>query len=274
MSQKLNEALGQPFVVENKPGAGGIPAMQSLAQSAPDGYTLGLATISQAVFNRYLFSKLPYDPQNDLVPVATLAGSSFVLVAHAAQKAATLGDLIEQARKAPGTLNIGIPGSASPPHIAALLLLRETGLDVQIVPFKTGPDALNAVLRGDVQLFIDGPGPLVPQIATGTLRPLVVTGSQRVGSLKDVPTLAEAGFPGATAESWMGLVAPRGTPEAVIERLNSTARTLLDDPDYAQKFQKMGFFRKSTTSKEFAALIEAEHRRWGPVLQAANLRSE
>lgn len=167
----LSKKLGQAIIVENRAGAGGIIAMQGVAGSPPDGYTIGLATISQLVFSSYLFSKLPYDPTRDLKPISTLAWSSSVLVAHPSLSASTLPEVVALSQKEPGKLLLGIPANGSPPHIAALLLIRETGLSVTMVPFKTGPDALTAAMRGDVQLLIDGPTLLASQVDAKPSRP-------------------------------------------------------------------------------------------------------
>jgi tripartite-type tricarboxylate transporter receptor subunit TctC len=271
-AEALSKKLGQPFIVENKAGAGGIVAMQALMQSPPDGYTIGLTTMSQAVFNSYLFTKLSYDPLRDLVPISTLAGSSFVLAAHPSIEAPTLRDLVAQSKKEPGKFLIGIPANGSPPHIAALLLMRETGLSATVVPFRTGPEGLTAVMRGDIQLFIDGPTLIASQAESRAIKAVVVTSYQRQDVLKNVPTIAEAGFPDAVFESWIGLVAPRGTPSDVVDRISRESRSILDGNDYAQKLKQMSFTPKAATSTEFAGLISDEHKRWAPILQAAGLK--
>ena len=268
----MSKTLGQTIIVENRTGAGGIVAMQSVAGSAPDGYTIGLATMSQLVFNSYLFSKLPYDPIRDFKPISTLAWSSSVLVAHPSLSASTLPEVVALSQKEPGRLLFGIPANGSPPHIAALLLMRETGLSATIVPFKTGPDALTAAMRGDVQLLIDGPTLLASQVDSKAVNAIVVTGPQRFDSLKDVPTVAEAGFPRASVQSWLGLVASVGTPDAIVERLSAESRTLLDNNEYVGKLKQMSFVAMSATPREFAGLIADEHQRWAPVLQAAGLK--
>jgi tripartite-type tricarboxylate transporter receptor subunit TctC len=268
----LSKKLGQTIIVENRTGAAGIVAMQGVAGSPPDGYTIGLATMSQLVFNSYLFSKLPYDPVRDLKPISTLAWSSSVLVAHPSLSASTLPEVVALSQKEPGKLLLGIPSNGSPPHIAALLLMRETGLSATMVPFKTGPDALTAAMRGDVQLLIDGPTLLASQVDSKAVKAIVVTGPQRFDALKDVPTVAEAGFPNASVQSWLGLVASAGTPDAIIERLSAECQSLLRNDEYVKKLKQLSFFPTSATPQEFASLIAEEHRRWAPVLQAAGLK--
>jgi tripartite-type tricarboxylate transporter receptor subunit TctC len=268
----LSKKLGQTIIVENRTGAAGIVAMQGVAGSPPDGYTIGLATMSQLVFNSYLFSKLPYDPVRDLKPISTLAWSSSVLVAHPSLSASTLPEVVALSQKEPGRLLLGIPSNGSPPHIAALLLMRETGLSATMVPFKTGPDALTAAMRGDVQLLIDGPTLLASQVDSKAVKAIVVTGPQRFDALKDVPTVAEAGFPKASVQTWLGLVASAGTPDAIVERLSAECQSLLRNDEYVKKLKQLSFFPTSATPREFAGLIADEHRRWAPVLQAAGLK--
>lgn len=211
-AEALSKELDHRVIVENRPGAGGIVAIQSLLNSEPDGYTLALATISQTVYNSYLYSKLSYDPRRDLAAISTLAATASILVAHPAVRANTIADLIAETQAQPDRFMIGIPANGSPPHIAALLLMRETGLKASFIPFRSGPDALQALLRGDIQLLVDGPALLAPHVAEGKIKAVVALASRRESVLPNLPTIAEAGFPGATAESWMGLVAPRGAP--------------------------------------------------------------
>lgn len=268
----LGKPLGQTIVVEDRPGAGGIVAMQGLVGASPDGYTVALVTIAQLVYNSYLFAKLPYDPLADVRPISTIASSASSLVAHPSLPVSTLADLIALSKKEPGQLLLGIPANGSPPHIAALLLLRETGLAASIVPFKSGPDALTAVIRGDIQLLVEGPTATAPQVDSKAVKPIVVTGPQRMAALQGVPTIIEAGFPSAAAESWLGLAVPARTPDAIVERLGAEARGLVKDDTFVHKLGQISFTPKSATPQEFADLIAAEHRRWAPVLQASGLK--
>ena len=268
----LSKKVGQSIVIENRPGAGGIAAIRSVIESKPDGYTIGLATISQTVFNSYLFDKLPYDPQHDVAPISTLAGSSFVLAAHPSLGETILADVVAQSKKEPGKLLIGVPANGSPPHVAAILLMRQTGLSATFVHFKSGPDALTAAMRNDVQLIVDGPTLIAPQVESGVLKAVVVTSHNRQDVLKEVPTIAEAGFASAEFESWLGLVAPRGTPEEVISRLSRESRAILDDDDYAKKLHELSFVPKSATPQEFTSLISREHQRWSGVLRGAGFK--
>jgi len=268
----LAETLGQSIIIENRPGAAGIVAMHAIVSSAPDGYTLGLATISQAVFNSYLYRKLSYDPRRDLLPVSTLATSASVLVAHPGVQANSLAELVALSKQEPSKLLIGIPASGSPPHIAALLLLRETGLSASFVPFRSGPDAVQGALRGDIQLLVDGPTLLAPQVAEGRLKAFVFMGHERTAILRDVPTIAEAGFGSATAESWLGLVAPRDTPTAIVEALSRATRTITAKSEYRDALERISMRPTASTPEAFATLIAQEHQHWSPLLSAANLK--
>jgi tripartite-type tricarboxylate transporter receptor subunit TctC len=268
----LSKKLGQPVIIENRPGAGGILAMERLAASAPDGYTIGLGTVSQAVFNSYLYSKLPYNPRRDIVPVSKLVTSSFVLAANPALNLNNLADAIALSQKIPKKLLIGIPANGSPPHVAAILLLQKTRLQATFVPFRSGPDALTAAIRGDVQLLIDGPTLIAPQVNDRRLKALAVTGHTRQDALPGIPTLAELGFKNAECESWMGLFAPRGTSPEIIARLNHESRAILDNSEYVGRLKALSFVPQSGSTDEFSAFIGQEHRRWSGALRSAGLK--
>lgn len=268
----LSKTLGAPIVIENRAGAGGSIAMQEVARSAPNGGTFALATISQLVFNSYLFSKLPYDPIRDFRAVAPLAWTSSVLVANPSLSVSTLPELIAFSAREPRKLLLGVPLSGAPPHIAGLLLMQQTGLKLTVVPFKSGTDALTATMRGDVQLLIDGPALLAPQVESGAVKPIVVTGPQRFNALKQVSTVGEVGFAGAAVESWFGFVAPNNTPDAIVDRFNAAAGALTRGDEFIRKLDKLSFLPKQSTPDEFSGQIAEEHRRWAPILQAAALK--
>jgi tripartite-type tricarboxylate transporter receptor subunit TctC len=274
VGEALARRLGQPIAVDNRPGAGGIVAMQELARSAPDGYTLGLGTISQAVFNSYVFPSLAYDPRRDLLPLARLVTSSFVLASHPSVAAASLSELIDLSKRESGKLMLGVPASGSPPHVAAVLMMQETGLSATVVPFRGGPAALTAAIRGDVQLIIDGPTILAPQVSDRALRAIVGTAARRTDALVETPTLAEAGFKSAECESWMGLFAPRGLSAEVSAILAREIQAVMDDAATASRLHALGLLPAQLAAATFSDLIEAEHRRWSPVLQKAALKPD
>jgi tripartite-type tricarboxylate transporter receptor subunit TctC len=268
----LSKELGRPVIIENKPGAGGIVAVQSLIGSTPDGYTLALATISQTVYNSYLYSKLSYDPRRDLAPVSTLASTASILVANLTVLATTLKELVAESQANPDRFMIGIPANGSPPHIAAVLLMRETGLKATFIPFRSGPDALQALLRGDIQLLVDGPTLLAPHVAERKINAFVALAGRRESVLPNVPTVAEAGFPGATSESWMGLVAPRETPSDVVHALAKATRAILANAPYRDSLERISVRPTAASPEEFTALLQREHERWSPILRTTGIK--
>jgi tripartite-type tricarboxylate transporter receptor subunit TctC len=273
VAEKLSAVLGQPVLVDNRPGAAGGIAMQALLRSAPDGHTLALATMSQAVFNAYLFAKLPYDPQRDLEPVAPLVTGAMVLAAHPSFAANTLQEFVAQAKARPGKLFVAMPQLGSPPHIVALLLNRATGIDVTMVPHKSGADAVNAAVSGEIPLLFDAPTIISNQVKAGKLKALAVTGQAREPALPDTPTAGESGF-AVQGEAWIGMVAPRGTPTAIIQRLNRELTSILAGTDMSGLMAKLGFRTMASSPEAFAGLIRDEHAKWATVIREAGLKVE
>jgi tripartite-type tricarboxylate transporter receptor subunit TctC len=273
IAERLSAALGQPVVVENRPGAAGSLAMSALLQSAADGQTLALATMSQAVFNAHLFAKLPYDPLRDLEPIAPLVTGAMALAAHPSFPARTFGEFVTLAKAQPGKTFIAIPQSGSPPHIIALLLNRASGIDVTMVPHKSGAEAVNAVVSGEIPLLFDAPTIISNQVRAGKLKALVVTGRQREPALPETPTAKEAGFD-VQGEAWIGLVAPRGTPSAVVQRLNREVGTILATSEMDAAMARLSFRTLASTPEAFGRLIQDEHTKWSAVIRDAGLRLE
>lgn len=272
IGDRLSAVAGQPVVVENRPGAGGIVAMQALVSSNPDGYTIAIASMSQLVFNSYLFAALPYDPVRDIAPVCPLVVGALAVAAHPSVPAANLADLVAYAKSHPGRLAVGTASNGSPPDVVARLLVRTAGIDVQFVPFRTGPEGLTGVMRGDVQLFVDAPPLIAPQVKVGAVKALAVTGRQREPDLPDVPTVAEAGFPSAEAEAWFGLVAPAKAPGEALTDLNRKVAAIMATPEVQQQFAKLSFRALAGSSDTLRQLIDEGHRRWGPVIKEAGIR--
>jgi len=272
IGDQLSATLGAPVLVENRPGAAGMIAMQALVGSMPDGYTLALATMSQAVFNSYLFSKLPYDPLRDLEFICPLVIGAMTIAAHPAVPANTLAELVALAKAQPGKLSIGTAGNGSPPDLVARLLVRAAGIDLAFIPFRTGPEGLTAVMRGDVQVFIDAPATIAPQARAGTIKVLAVTGSAREPELPDVQTAAEAGFPSVQGEAWIGLVAPARTPTEILQRLNHDIAAILEAPEVRQRLAVISFRPVIATRDEFRTLILDEHKRWGAIIREAGIK--
>lgn len=273
VAQRLAESLGKAVVIENKPGAAGSLAIAALLNSAPDGHTLALATMSQAVFNKYLFSKLAYDPLRDLEPVAPLVTGAMVVAAHPTFGARSLVDLVALAKRQPGQLFMAMPQAGSPPHIVALLLQRATGIDVTLVPHKSAADATNAVIAGEIPLLFDAPTAIAPLVQAGRLRALAVTGRQREPLLPDTSTARESGFE-VLGEAWIGLVAPRRTPADIVQRLNRELATIMGSTEMGRAMAKLSFRPLSSSSEDFGKLILHEHAKWSVVIREANLQLE
>lgn len=272
ISERLAAALRQPVVVDDRPGASGILAMQALIAAAADGYTIALATISQAVFNSYLFSRLSYDPLRDLEPVSTLVAGPLMIVAHPTFPANTFAEFVARAKAEPSKILFGTTQLGSPPDVFARFLMRSVGADVVFVPFKSGLDGMNGALRGDVQVFVDSPLILREQIKAGNLKPLAITGEARDRELPNVPTLAQSGFPAVLGEPWIGLVAPARTPSDVVDRLNREITATLQTADLRDRLERLSLVPVLGSPAQFRTLIRDEHARWGAAIREAGLK--
>ncbi|MCU0762987.1 MAG: tripartite tricarboxylate transporter substrate binding protein [Hydrogenophaga sp.] len=270
VGQKLAERLGQPVVIENRPGAGGVAAAESVARAAPDGHTLFLMSNGTAV-SAGLFRKLPFDTVKDFVPISTLGYFDIAVVANSQAPFTTLGEVIAHARANPGKLNVGSINVGSTQNLTAELFKSSAGIDVQVVPFN-GTPALVAALRGrQVDVAVEILGPVLPQIHAGELRPLAVTGEVRSIVQPRVPTAREAGVLGLVASSWNALAAPAGTPAAVVQRLQREIDAALQDPDVRQRLRTLSVDARSSTPQEAAALLAADIERWTRVIERSGI---
>jgi tripartite-type tricarboxylate transporter receptor subunit TctC len=272
ISDQLSTSLGHPVVVENRAGPGGIGAMQALVGSAPDGYTLALVAMNQAVFNSYLFSRLPYDPLQDLEPVSLVASNSFSIAVPKSYPANTFNELIALAKAQPGRIGLGTSPAGTPPHVFAQLLTRMAGIDVTLVPYRSGLEGLTGVMRGDVQALLDSPAIMVPQVTAGAIKVVVATGRMRETELPDVQTIAEAGFPAAVCEPWLGLVGPSRMSPTIVTRLNHEVAAILATAEIRQRLAKASFEPRGGSAEEFRKLIREEHERWGALIRDAGIR--
>jgi tripartite-type tricarboxylate transporter receptor subunit TctC len=272
VAQKLSERMGQQFVVENKPGAGGIAAAQAVTQAKPDGYTLFLVSNGTAV-SASLFKSLPFDPVKDFSPVGTLAVFSLAIVVNSDGKIATLQDLIASA-KAGAKPNVGTINIGSTQHLAAELFKSQTGFDLTIVPYKSSPDVVAALKAKDVQVVFEILPPLLPQIKSGWMKPLAVTGQKRFPGLPNVPTAIESGLKGYDVTSWNGLSAPAGTPAAVVERLNKEINAIVAMPDVKQKLLDLGVEARGSTPQALNQLLVAEIDKWKQVVERAKIEKQ
>jgi len=273
-ADKLAQSLGKPFVVDNKVGAGGNIGMEQGARAAPDGYTLTLAPVGNLTVAPALYAKLPYDPAKDFAPITVLAAVPNVLIVHPAVPAKTVGELIALAKSKPGTLNYASPGNGSIAHLAGELFKRSAGLDIVHVPFNGVAPATNAVLAGDVQMFFAQSSAALPQWRAGKVVALGVATRKRLASAPELPTIAEQGLPDFEATSWYAIVAPAGTPAAIIDRLHAEIVRALALPDVREKIAAQGAEPVGNSPAEFAAMQRAEAARWTRVAKDANIRAD
>ena len=274
VGDSLSKSLGQPFVIENKPGAGGNIGMELGAKAAADGYTLTLAAVGNLTIAPSLYSKLPYDPARDYAPISVLATVPNILITAPTVPAKTLRDLITLAKARPGTLNFASPGNGSGAHLAGELFKSMVGIDIVHVPFNGVGPAMTAVLAGDVQLFFAQSSSALQYINTGKVTALGVASTKRMTAAPELPTLAEAGLPNFEVTSWYGLVAPAGTPSTVIERLNNEIVKSLATLDVREKLAGLGAEPVGNSPGEFAAMQKSEAARWAKLAKEANLRAD
>jgi len=274
VGDRLSQAFGQPFVVENKPGAGGNIGMEQGAKAAPDGYTLTLAPTGNLTIAPSLYSKLPYDPAKDYAPITVIASVPNVLIVNPGVPAKNLAELIALAKAKPGTLNYASPGNGSGPHLAGELLKSMAGIDIVHVPFNGVGPATTAVLAGDVQLFFAQSSAALPHVKTGKVVALGVASPRRIAAAPDLPTIAESGLPGFEVTSWYALVAPAGTPPVIVDRLHAEIAKALAAPDVREKIATLGAEPVGNTPAEFAAMQRTEAARWAKLAREANIRAD
>lgn len=272
IAPELSKSLGQPFVIDNRGGAGGNIGTEQVARAAPDGYTLLMGTVGTHGINKSLYAKLPYDPQKDFAPITLVAGVPNVMVMNA-EKAKALGiqsvpDFIRYARKHPGQLNMASSGSGTSIHLAGELFKSMTGTFMTHIPYSGSAPALLGVLSEQVDVMFDNLPSSMALIKSGKLKAFAVTSAQRSGALPDTPTVEEAGpIKGFEASSWFGLLAPAGTPPDVVRLLQQETAKALNLPAVKAKLLSQGAIPSGNTPEEFAALIEAEIRKWAPVVK-------
>ena len=270
VGQKIGEALGQPVVVDNKPGAGGVSAGDMVARAAPDGHTLLLISSGTAV-SASLFKSLPFDTVKDFIPVAPLASFDLVIVVAEGGRFKTLAELVAWGKANPGKLNLGTPNIGTTQHLAAELFKSAAGLDAQIVPFNGTPAVINALRGGQIDVGLDILSPLLAQINAKALRPLAITGAQRSRMLPEVPTAKEAGVPGFAVASWNGLAVPAHTPKEIVARLNREITAALNDPDVKKRLEALNLDPQPGTPEQAAALLNNDIKRWGDVIVRAKI---
>jgi len=263
VAQRLQAALGQPVVVDNRPSVGGIVGMQTVARASPDGYTLILGGLTVQVLNRALYSKLPYDPEKDFTPVALLTKVSYMLVASASFPPSSAQEVVRLAKENPGKFNYGSPGgSGNTSHIAMEMFKKAAGLQISQIPYQGDAQSLTALMAGDVQLQFAVPLTVLPHIDSGKLKAIATAAPQRSSVLPDVPTFAEQGFPMIEAQTWFSVLAPAGTPVPVVERLNQEINKILEIPDVRARLQQLGSVPGGGSLSEINAFMRSEYPKW------------
>jgi tripartite-type tricarboxylate transporter receptor subunit TctC len=271
VAQKLAEGIGQPVVVENRPGAGGTVGSTAVARAPADGYTLLYGSTTLAIAPS-LYRDLAYDPRTAFAPISLVSRGPIIAAVNAQLPAKTLKDFIALAKSSPGRINYGSAGSGTPPHLAAELFKTVAGVDLVHVPYKGGGPAVSDLAGGQVQVCFEGLPTLLPHIKSGKVRALAITGAKRDPALPEVPTFAEAGLPGYDANFWNGLVAPAGTPAEVIARLNSVLVQALATPEVHAALVRLGLEAAGTTPQQFGDFIAAEIDKWARVVKASGAK--
>ena len=269
---KLAESLGQPVVIENKGGAGGIIGADYAAKQPADGYTIFLGNTGTLGIYPSVYPQLPYDPVKDFAGVGMTSTNALLAVIHPSVPANNLREFVAYAKANPGKVSAGVAGSGSSLHFATEMLKAQAGIDMLVVPYKGSGPAITDLLGGHVQLVIDAPTVSMEQIKAGKLKAIAVTGKSRLAVLPDVPTFDEAGVSGVDASGWQGIAVPTGTPRAIIERLSAAVAKAIADPEVRARFATQGLEPAVMTADEFSAHIRAEVPKWIRIAKSANIK--
>lgn len=268
----LTKILGQPVIVENRPGAGGLTGLSEVARSAPDGYTLGYSLAGALTVAPHIARKMPYDPFKDLVPVSQVIGVPEIIVVNPRTGIKTLGELVSYAKANPGKLNFGSAGNATIPHLAGELFKRVAGVEMVHVPYRGSGPALNDLLAGQVQVMVSDITLVRSHIEAGRLTGLAVAGPRRVDQLPDLPTTAEAGVPAMQVSNWHGLVAPAGLPPALLDALHHGIARAMALPEVKERIDSEGAEIVASSSAEFGAFLKKESDKWGGLVKELGIQ--
>ena len=271
LAAKLSETMGEPFVIENRPGGGALIGTDAVAKSAPDGYTILVMSNTHTV-NETLIPKKPYDLMRDLAPISGINSQDLMLVAPASIKANNLREFIAAAKSQPGKLNYASSGPGTPYHMAGELFKHMAGVDIVHVPHKGSDQARTAVLAGQVDMMFDAISTIVSHVRAGKLKALGTTGKTRSSVTPDIPTIAEAGVPGYEATIWLGLMAPAATPKPTLERLSAEVRKVINAPDVKENWSKQGAVPMGMTPEEFGKFLREDIAKWAKLVKDTGMK--
>ena len=269
---KVGDVLGQPVVVENRPGAGTAIGASEVARSAPDGYTILLGDAGTYAFNPTLYKKLSYDPAKDFAPISLTGRFALILaVNQSVMNVNSVDAFVQAAKQAPGKVDYGAPGPGSPIHLAMELFKQRAGITMTAIPYKGGADALSDLIGGRIGALFPDIATGLPQIRAGKIKALAVASEKRVAALPGLPTVGESGYPGFEAWAWQGFVAPAGTPHDVVMKLNGAFAKVMADPAIKQRLSESGFEPQASTPEQFATYMKSEIAKWAKVIRDSNI---
>jgi tripartite-type tricarboxylate transporter receptor subunit TctC len=274
VGQKLSEAWGQPVVIDNIVGASGNIGTERVAKSAPDGYTLLFNTIGPIAVNVSLFEKLPYDPVKDLAPISLVAKMPNILTVNPGVPVKNLAELIALAKKEPGRLRYGTAGPGTTQHLSGELLNTLAGIQLVGVPYKSSAQMTTDALGGQIEVLFHNAPVLLPHLKSGGLRGIAITSAKRSPAVPDLPTMAEAGVPGFEITAWFGFMAPRGTPQAIIEKIHTDVARIVASPEIQERILSQASEPVGNSPAEYAAFINSEIAKWRAVIKQANVKAE
>lgn len=269
MGDKFLKSTGQPLVIDNKGGAGGIIGNEAVAKAAPDGYTIGLTAINMLVINPHLYKNLPYDPLKSFAPITQVMNSNHVLAVSGNVPASSLREFAAWAKANPGKLSIATNGAGTTPHLLAVLLNQNTGTDLVPVHYKGGGEAMKDFLGGHVQAIFGSPFQMMPHVPSGKAKILAITKAKRAEVLPNVPTFAELGFPDMIVDIWTAYIAPAGTPSPIVQKLYGEFARILALPDIVKSMEADGYTIVASTPAQMAEMIRTELKRWAAVVKAS-----
>ena len=274
VGEKVGEALGQPVVIENRPGANGTVGNALVAKAEPDGYTLLLGAAGALTVAPHVYKKVQFDTLKDFEPISLAGTVPFILAVYPGVPVNSLRELTAFAKANPGKLNFGSSGTGGLPHLAGEIYKSMAGVDIVHVPYKGGGPAITALITGEVQVLFSDVGLMVPLLKAGKIKAIAVTSDVRSAAVPDIPTMKESGLPAYQISTWWGILAPAGTPRPIIDKLNAEVRKALELPDVKERFATMWVVPSPTTTEQFATRIHQEYDKWAQVVKEAKVEAE